>query len=121
MHKIIKYATMTNSTARTNFDDTSHQVEAIGTWDHGIEGADTVNCTADKAHKIDNFQDFLKCARNAIGYGLEQLKEKERSFNNILHDRKLREEYREHSEEIVAGEKMAVRAIVHEHSFDAPC
>lgn len=112
---------MTYSTTITNFDDTAHQIEAIGTWDHGMEGIDTVNCTSEKTHKIDNFKDFIKCATKAIDNGLEQLKEKERRFNNILHDRRLCEEYREHSEEVVAGEKMAVKAIVHEHSFDAPC
>ena len=46
---------------KTNtIDDTSHQVEAIGTWDHGVEGVDTVNIAADGTHKIDSFQDFVK-------------------------------------------------------------
>lgn len=108
-------------TNENTIDDTAHQVEAIGTWDHGVEGVDTVNAAEDGTHKIDNFQDFVQCAAKAIGSGIEKLKEKERSYNNILHDHRLRKEYQEHTEEIVAGEKMAVKQIVHEHSFDAPC
>lgn len=106
---------------KPNIDDTAHQVEAIGTWDHGVEGIDTVNSTDNDAHKIDSLKDFIKCATSAIGKGINKLKETELNYNDVLHDRKLREAYREHTEEVVAGEKMAVKPTVHEHSFDAPC
>jgi hypothetical protein len=106
---------------KTNIDDTAHRIEAIGSWDHGVEGIDTVNSSAeDGSHKIEGIQDFLKCVSKAIGSGIEKLKEDERRHNGILHDRALREKYREHTEEIVAGEKMAVKSMIHEHSFDAP-
>lgn len=117
----------TPTAAKPNIDDTAHQVEAIGTWDHGVEGVDTANID-DGSHKINNIQDFITCASKAIGTaskaigtGINTLKEKERNCNNLLHDRRLREEYREHTEEVVAGEKMAVKSVVREHSFDAPC
>jgi hypothetical protein len=106
---------------KTNIDDTAHQVEAIGTWDHGVEGIDTVNSSDNGSHKIDSFEDFVKCATNAIGKGINKLRQTDQSCKDVLHDRQLREAYREHTEEIVAGEKMAVKPIVHEHSFDAPC
>jgi hypothetical protein len=101
---------------KANTDDTAHQVEAIGTWDHGVEGVDSLE---DGAHKITSMQEFVSCATKAtkaIGSGIKKLAEKD-----ILHDRELREKYGDHTEEIVAGEKMAVKAIVHTDSFDAPC
>ena len=118
---------MPNFTPKSNIDDTAHQVEAIGTWDHGVEGIDTVN-VEDGSHKIVSIQDFVNCAAKAIenaskviGGGINTLKEKERNCSDLLHDRRMREDYQQHTEEIVAGEKMAVKPIIHEHSFDAPC
>ncbi|KAL7480014.1 hypothetical protein ACHAW6_007669 [Cyclotella cf. meneghiniana] len=112
---------MSNTTRKTNIDDTAHKVEAIGSWDHGVEGYDVGERSEDESQKIESLQDFVKCTKNAIWNGMEKLKEKERCYSDILHNRELREKYREHTEEIVAGEKMAVKPLVHEDSFGAPC
>jgi hypothetical protein len=112
---------MSNTTRKTNIDDTAHKVEAIGSWDHGVEGYDVGERSEDESQKIESLQDFVKCAKKAIWNGMDKLKEKERSYSDILHNRELREKYREHTEEIVAGEKMAVKPLVHEDSFGAPC
>ncbi|KAL3782401.1 hypothetical protein HJC23_005449 [Cyclotella cryptica] len=112
---------MSNPTRKTNIDDTAHKVEAIGSWDHGIEGYDVGDRSEDDSQKIESLQDFVKCAKKAISNGMDKLKEKERSYSDILHNRELREHYREHTEEIVAGEKMAVKPLIREDSFGAPC
>jgi hypothetical protein len=94
----------------TMSDDTCHRVEAIGSWDHAIEPYD-VGCD-DKDPKEENVQGFIRHAFDLLSC---------RFRNGVLNDTKLREVYLAHTEEVVAGEKMAVNDVVHQDSFNAPC
>ena len=95
-------------------DDTGHKVEALGSWDHAVEPHDIG--IDDKGPKEDNILGFLRHAYVLLRVRLER-------FRNglLLDDSKLREDYLGHTEEVVAGEKMAVSDVIHQESFDAPC
>ena len=43
------------------------------------------------------------------------------STDNFWNDPHFRRDYQAHTEEIVVGEKMAVKDVVHQDSFHAPC
>ncbi|KAL7443529.1 hypothetical protein ACHAXM_008960 [Skeletonema potamos] len=94
-------------------DDTGHRVEAIGSWDHGIEPFDG-GCD-DKGPKEENVQGFLRHAFILLSGRFQRFR------TGLLNDTKLREDYLAHTEEVVAGEKMAVNDVVHQDSFNAPC
>ena len=53
---------------------------------------------------------------DALNNGIKRIQE-----SNFFNDPHLREAYNSHTEEIVAGEKMAVKKIIHQNSFEAPC
>ena len=91
-------------------DDTGHKVEALGSWDHAVEPHDIG--IDDKGPKEDNILGFLRHAYVLLRVRLER-------FRNglLLDDSKLREDYLGHTEEVVAGEKMAVSDVIHQESF----
>jgi|Transcript_13103 hypothetical protein len=94
-------------------DDTGHRVEAIGSWDHAIEPYDLG--LDDKAPKEENIQGFLRHAFVLLSGSFQRCR------NGLLNDTRLRENYAAHTEEVVAGEKMAVCDVIHQDSFNAPC
>ncbi|KAL9181999.1 hypothetical protein ACHAXT_012342 [Thalassiosira profunda] len=98
--------------ARTNMDDTGHRVEALGSWDHGMEQFDDQN----NEPKIESVQEFVKrtltLTCSALRKGMKRIQESE-----FFSDPRLREGYNSHTEEDVAGERMAVRDVVHQRSF----
>lgn len=94
-------------------NDTGHIVEAIGSWDHAVEPYDVgIN---DKGPKEENVLGFLRHAYDLLLGRLQGFR------NGLLSDTKLRQDFLAHTEEVVAGEKMAVSDIVHQDSFTAPC
>lgn len=107
------------STNTKPFDDTGHKLEAIGSWDHGIEGYDVGS--DDHSQKIQDVHDFTTCFRQAITSGISKIREEEHRFGSLIQDTQLQEKYRSHTEEIVSGEKMCVARVINQDSFDAPC
>ena len=93
-------------------DDTGHRVEAIGSWDHAIEPYDLG--LDDEAPKEENIQGFLRHAFVLLSSSCQRLR------NGVLNDMRLRQDYIGHTEEVVAGEKMAVNDVIHQDSFSAP-
>ncbi|KAL7554963.1 hypothetical protein ACHAWF_018527 [Thalassiosira exigua] len=106
---------MTNPIKRRNKDDTAHQVEALGSFDHGLEPHDVGYDTEET--KVESVQQFLTrtfdVTCNALSNGLKRLRESE-----YFSDPRLRDS---HTEEIVAGERMAVSYVIRKESFEAPC
>lgn len=92
---------------KNNFDDTGHKLEAIGSWDHGVEPFDAGSCPK---YGDETLRETLGRWVRRVWFG-----------GGLLNDRELREDYRGHTEEVVAGEKMAVSSVVHRNSFEAPC
>eukprot|EP01083_Nonionella_stella_P128258 388564_1 len=99
---------MQRPTLKSNLDDTGHKLERIGSWDHGLEPHDIGD--DEGGHKIESVQEFLKSAVRLSW----------RALNNCF-DPDLKKAWDTHTEEIVAGEKMAVKSVIHKESFDAPC
>ena len=93
-------------------DDTGHRVEAIGSWDHAIEPYDVG--LDDKAPKEENVRGFLRHVFVLLRDSFQRCR------NGVLNDTRLREDYLNHTEEVVAGEKMAVNDVIHQDSFNAP-
>ena len=64
-------------------------------------------------------KDFVKrtftITLNALNNGIKRIQE-----SDFFSDPHLRESYYSHTEEIVAGERMAVRPVVHHNSFMSP-
>ncbi len=95
---------------KNNIDDTGHKVEALGSWDHGVESYD-VGANRCLLNEDASFRGTLaRWIRKMKDFGA-----------GIQNDSKLREDYQSHTEEVVAGEKMAVRRVVRRKSFEAPC
>ena len=134
-------------------DDTAHQTEALGSWDHGLEPYDiglddrgpkvqsvkvsslllyfelllisqlnlhltTNTCFPHvKTSTSSNLQEFFILTSACFNKALDKL----HSTDNFWNDPHFRREYQAHTEETVAGEKMAVKNVVHQNSFNAPC
>eukprot|EP01083_Nonionella_stella_P285662 972455_1 len=107
--------------ARSNIDDTGHRVEALGSWDHGLEPYDIGDQTKD--HKVESLQEFNEFMKHAVHLTLDTLAGglKRIQESAFFDDPHLREEYNSHTEEVIAGEKMAVANVIHQNSFEAPC
>ena len=104
-----------------NINDTGHNVEALGSWDHGVEPYDVGNRPEDTDHKIENVQELVQGTQGIISRGRQFFREKFHDFREWVNNDRFREDYKSHSEEVVAGEKMAVKRMVHDKSFEAPC
>jgi len=67
-----------------------------------------------------NMKEFVKrsCAitLHALSEGVRGIQE-----SSFFNDPNLREGFGAHTEEIVAGERMAVKYVIRQHSFEAPC
>ena len=68
----------------------------------------------DKAPKEENIQGFFRHALVLLRGSFQRCR------NGLLNDKRLREDYLGHTEEVVAGEKMAVNDVIHQDSFNAP-
>ena len=83
-------------------------------------------------HSVFTHQDKSKTCRSVritetltiqgiISRGRQFFREKFHDFREWVNNDRFREDYKSHSEEVVAGEKMAVKRMVHDKSFEAPC